>query len=176
MLVGRPRNFCEQTVLEMAATAFVQGGYEGTSIDDLVQALNLHRGSLYKAFGSKRGLFLAALAQHVEAHVAASMEPASNEPPDVDLLLVAALERGHRDRDVARLVHRALAVIELSATDPLDPPNTPANEAPPPMRAIGLLGVRLYERLLKDPGPTGPDEPATHTDGPPKETDGQNQH
>ncbi|WP_408649259.1 helix-turn-helix domain-containing protein [Streptomyces herbicida] len=33
---------------------FAERGYEGTSVDDLVRALGVHRGSLYKVFGSKR--------------------------------------------------------------------------------------------------------------------------
>jgi len=63
--MGRPRGFSERTILEAAADAFVRGGYEGTSVDDLVHALKLHRGSLYRAFGSKHGLFLAVLRHYV---------------------------------------------------------------------------------------------------------------
>ncbi len=36
--MGRPRGFSEGTILEAAADAFVRGGYEGTSVDDLVSA------------------------------------------------------------------------------------------------------------------------------------------
>lgn len=43
-----------------AARLFLERGYEATAIDELVVACGLHRGSLYKAFGSKRGIFLAA--------------------------------------------------------------------------------------------------------------------
>ncbi len=57
MIVGRPRGFSEDEVLDAAAGVFVLSGYEGTSIDDLVKALNLHRGSLYNAFGSKVACF-----------------------------------------------------------------------------------------------------------------------
>jgi len=46
--MGRPRSFDEDTILEAAAAVFVRGGYEGTSIDDLVRTLGLHRGSLYQ--------------------------------------------------------------------------------------------------------------------------------
>lgn len=40
---------------------FWRQGYEATSIDDLVVASGLKRGSMYAAFGDKRGLFLAVL-------------------------------------------------------------------------------------------------------------------
>lgn len=35
--------------------------YDGVSVDDLVSHLGVHRNSLYKALGSKRGLYLIAL-------------------------------------------------------------------------------------------------------------------
>ncbi len=44
--------------------AFWSRGYEATSIDDLVQATGIGRGSLYGTFGDKRQLFLAALDQY----------------------------------------------------------------------------------------------------------------
>jgi TetR/AcrR family transcriptional repressor of nem operon len=58
--MGRPRSFDEREVVQRACRIFLNG-YNATSVDDLVIGLNLHRGSIYKAFGSKRGLFLAAL-------------------------------------------------------------------------------------------------------------------
>ncbi len=67
--MGRPRGFSEEVVLEGAAVVFVRGGYEGTSVDDLVTALQLHRGGLYTAFGSRRGLFLAVLRHCVETRL-----------------------------------------------------------------------------------------------------------
>ena len=55
-----------QIVLAAAADAIVATGDEGTSVDDLVAATGLFRGSLCKAFGSKRGLFLTALRRAAE--------------------------------------------------------------------------------------------------------------
>ncbi len=57
VLMARPRAFDETAVLEQARTLFAAQGYNGTSIDDLVKTTGLLRGSLYKAFGSKRNLF-----------------------------------------------------------------------------------------------------------------------
>ena len=80
VMMGRPRGFSEDEVLD-AAAAFVLGGYEGTSIDDLVKALNLHRGSLYQAFGSKHGLFLAALRHYIETHLVSAPSDAHTPGP-----------------------------------------------------------------------------------------------
>lgn len=156
--MGRPRSFSESAVLEAAARAFIAGGYEGTSIDDLVKALNLHRGSLYKAFGSKRGLFLATLRHYVSARLPHLLQSASasgtsidvlTQRRDLDLLLIAAVERGDRDAEVAALVREALGLLERAS----DKCGDHAWSEPPadrPARAIALLGTRLYERLHDD--------------------------
>ncbi|MGV8875053.1 MAG: TetR/AcrR family transcriptional regulator [Rhodococcus sp. (in: high G+C Gram-positive bacteria)] len=91
--MGRTRSFDEATVVASAAERFRSNGYEGTSLDDLLRATGLHRGSLYQAFGSKRGLFLAAL---------------TRAEWDVDLLLVALLELAPFDDHVREICTRAL--------------------------------------------------------------------
>ncbi len=60
--MGRPRSYERHAVISAAKDAFWQGGFLGTGIDELEQATGLSRSSLYLAFGSKQGLFLAALA------------------------------------------------------------------------------------------------------------------
>jgi len=142
--MARPRGFQEREVLLLAADAFVAGGFEGTSIDDLVKALGLHRGSLYKAFGSKHGLFLAALALRVDG----LRRDLGEEPPttgELDLLLVAALERGREDPRAAALVHQALWLLD-SAAPPAGAATTPPVTRP--RQALGLLDARLFDRLL----------------------------
>lgn len=113
-------------MLERSASVFVTTGYEGTSIDDLVTALDLHRGSIYQAFGSKRGLFIAALRHHIETRFAQARPTAD----DLDFVLVAAVERGHRDPQVAELVR--------AAVDRLGP------------RPDRRLGARLLDRLTNE--------------------------
>jgi TetR/AcrR family transcriptional repressor of nem operon len=55
------KQFDRNEVLDRAMAAFWTRGYEATSIDDLVEATGIGRGSLYGTFGDKRQLFLAAL-------------------------------------------------------------------------------------------------------------------
>src|SRR6202008_4821595 len=55
------KQFDRNEVLDRAMTTFWTRGYEATSIDDLVEATGIGRGSLYGTFGDKRQLFLAAL-------------------------------------------------------------------------------------------------------------------
>ena len=59
--------FEPQRVLEKAMNAFWERGYEGISIEDLVQSTGIGRGSLYATFEDKHSLYLAALEQYVAA-------------------------------------------------------------------------------------------------------------
>lgn len=58
---GRPREFDTDEVLARALDVFWSQGYDATSIQDLVDALTLERGSLYGAFGDKRSFYLDAV-------------------------------------------------------------------------------------------------------------------
>lgn len=62
--MARPVEFDRQTVIHKAMDLFWRNGYTATSIQDLLEATDLNRGSLYTAFGSKRQLFLEALAEY----------------------------------------------------------------------------------------------------------------
>lgn len=64
--VGRPRSFDEDKVLGMVIDVFWRKGYEATSMNDLLNATGLHKGSLYQAFGDKHSLFIRALRVYIE--------------------------------------------------------------------------------------------------------------
>lgn len=120
--MGRNRTFIEADIVAQCAEIFRSTGYEGTSIDDLVQATGLHRGSLYKAFGSKRGLFVLALRQ--------SAGPTIPTDDSADLLLVALMELAPRDPEI-----RSIAFGILSGVAPRHTPQS--------------LGERLLERACE---------------------------
>lgn len=61
---GRPREFDMDTALDAAMELFWTKGYEATSMQDVVDALGVHRASLYNAFGDKEALFLRVLGQY----------------------------------------------------------------------------------------------------------------
>ena len=47
-------------------SAFWDHGYEATSVSDLMDAMGLQKGSIYKAFGDKHGLYLASLKHYLD--------------------------------------------------------------------------------------------------------------
>jgi TetR/AcrR family transcriptional regulator, transcriptional repressor for nem operon len=135
--MGRPRTFDETEAVTRAAALFAQHGYEGTSVDDLVRGLGIHRGSLYSAFGSKRALYLRVLAGHV-AELAGDQQPVDGT--DLTLLLRAAVERAPVDDEAAVLVDRGLRTLERRLPAPPDT-GTDAGTA-----LAQLLGEHLIRR------------------------------
>jgi len=144
--MGRPRGFDEAEVVRAAAALFASRAYDGVSVDDLVAHLGVHRNSLYKTFGSKRGLYLAALRRHVEHEVpdlaaslgragdfAEAVRLASDIGAGLDFLLLAAVERAPVDAEVAVEVTRALDVVDAALGTVADVPPATAT----------LLGLRL---------------------------------
>ena len=63
---GRPRNFDELEALEKATQMFWSKGYDGATIDDLVDGMGVGRPTLYSVFGDKRTLFLRVLRAYAE--------------------------------------------------------------------------------------------------------------
>jgi len=66
--VPRPREFDEAGVVAAVRQEFWDKGYAATSLDDLMRASGLGKGSLYGAFGDKRSLFLRVLRDYDEAN------------------------------------------------------------------------------------------------------------
>ncbi len=84
-MVGRPKEFDEQQALERAMEVFWAHGYEATSVQDLLDAMGINRGSMYDTFGDKHALFSAAIDHYgrtvtrgVETLLAAPGSPLAN--------------------------------------------------------------------------------------------------
>ena len=72
--MARPRQFDEEQVIESLMRVFWDKGYEAASMQDLVEASGLLKGSLYGAFGDKRALYLAALAHYDRTRLQAGID------------------------------------------------------------------------------------------------------
>lgn len=56
----------QKAILNSAVDLFIEHGYEGTSLDKIIKVSGGSRTTIYKTYGSKQGLFLAALQSMVE--------------------------------------------------------------------------------------------------------------
>ncbi|MDR7277017.1 TetR/AcrR family transcriptional regulator [Catenuloplanes atrovinosus] len=102
--MARPRKFDEQQVLRSATEVFWTSGFAAASLDDLMRATGLGKGSLYGAFGDKQALFLRVLEGYC-ADAAASLRDRLHGPDS---------------SSAARL--RALFDAMVTAGDPSGPP------------------------------------------------------
>lgn len=137
--MARIREFDTEAAVEAAMTAFRRKGFEGTSIQDLVEATQVGRGSLYAAFGNKEGLYLAAVDRYRERYADPLVEVLRSGAPARDLLrevfvslvdeivrdgsrqacliVSAATERIRHDTEVARRVRGTTEALEEALTD-----------------------------------------------------------
>lgn len=149
--------------MQAAAELFAKRTYDGVSVDDLVGHVGVHRNSLYQTFGSKRGLYLAALRWSIE-HRVRPLIAGLADAPDIRkglraavagdrlaLLLLAAAERASEDPEVATEIASALAELDRAAGHgALVGQRVHAETAPPQSVAVAvtamILGLRLRAR------------------------------
>ncbi|OXM82650.1 TetR/AcrR family transcriptional regulator [Paenibacillus rigui] len=101
---GRPRAFSVEKALESAMEVFWQKGYEGASLTDLTEAMNINRSSFYSTFVNKEQLFNKVLELYLE-----------KGPPHA---LVAALD----ERTANEVIQKFLQASAEAATRPGYPP------------------------------------------------------
>ena len=78
--VGRPLEFDPNAALEAAMHQFWSKGYEHTSLQDLVTAMNLSKSSLYQAFGSKQQLLQRCLGRYADQFAAQLRQGLADAP------------------------------------------------------------------------------------------------
>lgn len=78
--MGRPRTFDLDDALDAAMALFWREGYESAGLTELLEVMGIQRGSLYKAFGSKHGLFLAVLERYRRTEVDPGLDYLANGP------------------------------------------------------------------------------------------------
>lgn len=137
--MGRTQLWDQAEVLTSAMRLFRQRGYLGASLRDIEEATGLHPGSLYRAFGSKEGLFQAALEAYNDQVVRARIRVHLLEPadpvagirsfftsafetgldPDPGCLLTNTAVESFTVPQAAAGVHRGLEAIEAGFADAL---------------------------------------------------------
>jgi TetR/AcrR family transcriptional repressor of nem operon len=132
--MARPKEFDEQEVLRKATEVFWKKGFNGASMQDLVEAMGINRASLYDTFGDKHRLYLSCLRHYGEAAPGMVSDESFRELPArerlkclfrtaIDELTTdperkgcfitnAALERGAEDPDTRHLAAHYLRASE----------------------------------------------------------------
>ncbi len=124
----RTKAFDVTDALDKAKDYFWAHGYQSTSMDDLLKAMGINRGSFYDTYENKHKLLLDALDHYIEKDIAPSLAKTTEglEPRDAIvaifkrklqrmndpqgrfgcLLINTALELAPHDEEVAKVVHR----------------------------------------------------------------------
>lgn len=83
---GRPRQFDADKAVQAAMVVFWKQGFEATSCEQLLGAMQINAGSMYSTFGGKKELFLKSLDQYADEMLAGFVEVLdSDESPIVAL-------------------------------------------------------------------------------------------
>ena len=117
--MARPREFDIDEALETAMQAFWDHGYEGTSMADLVQAMGLKKGSIYKAFGNKHALFMAALERYLNRSSVMVSEATAKADSAIEALqsILFEMTRMSQSSEVRHGCFALNTVVELAAHD-----------------------------------------------------------
>lgn len=118
--MARTKEFDTGEVLDKAIDLFWDKGYNGCSIQDIVEGLGLSRSSIYETFGDKRQLYLEALKKYQRTGVE-TLEKNINAASDVRQFLTLTFESilpGSPDCLVQKGCFMVNSAIELATHDP----------------------------------------------------------
>ncbi len=132
--MARTKEFDENEVLDKALNLFWCRGYNGTSMQDLVDGLGISRSSLYDTYGDKHTLFLTTLERYRTMQAAAMIRMVENATSVRDtirdlfrfavgetvadklqkgcFMVNSAVEVAATDKKVAAIVNRNMQDIE----------------------------------------------------------------
>lgn len=129
------KSFDVNEIIDRATSVFWAKGYEATSLSDLIKATGINKGSLYNAFGSKKGLFSQAILKYDQEHhhetlkkLAALEDPVlaistlfdsliaeslSDQECKGCLLVNTALDLPNQDQDIVKIVKASFHEVEV---------------------------------------------------------------
>ena len=115
-----PKQYDRTELLDRAVVLFRVQGFNGTSTAELVEELGVNRKSMYAEFGSKQGLFEAALERYSEHHLSNVLSPI--EAPDASTDAIRAAFDGYASASDGWALGRGCLLcntaVERAALDP----------------------------------------------------------
>jgi TetR/AcrR family transcriptional regulator, transcriptional repressor for nem operon len=115
--MARLREFDIDEAMEAIINAFWERGYEATSLADLMAVTGLQKGSLYKAFGDKRSLFLRALQTYLDRQYSLIREILSQPDPQQAIVRMLQFLADSTDRE-NKGCFAVNSLMELAPHDP----------------------------------------------------------
>lgn len=85
--MARSVEFNECEIIEKAMNVFWEKGYHGTSMQDLVDAMQINRSSLYNTIGDKHCLFIKCVSSYVEAGMRETQQKIANAPSPLEAVI-----------------------------------------------------------------------------------------
>lgn len=95
---GPAKQFDREEALSRAIEVFWKQGYQGTSIEQLLESMELSRSSMYATFGDKKALFLEALQTWVDEQIAEFLEALRGPGSLVERIQNAFEQRHHAQK------------------------------------------------------------------------------
>lgn len=98
--MGRTREFNKDEILLKTMNVFWENGFHSTSLENLMEATNLNKQSLYTAFGDKRSLFIKGLELYTETMVKELEDKILNKKSPFKAISKALLDITKTDEDI----------------------------------------------------------------------------
>lgn len=120
MSAGRPLEYDPAEALNAAMQAFWRRGYEGTSMQDLLNATGLSKSSFYQAFSSKHEAFQQSIEHYCDnltTNLRGKLRSADSGWAFIESVLLSAVEEA-RSSDNPRGCMIVNVATEFSARDP----------------------------------------------------------
>ncbi len=177
----RGKTFDPASKIDEAVDLFWRRGCDAVSVQDLVEALGLNRGSLYDTYGGKEQLWLRALARYCELRNARLAELLDSSAGPVlprlrallteiagesadgprGCLVVNAVTERTADPETRELAVRQINHVEDVLYQALEQAHAageiPAASSPRKLArflVVMLQGLHVYDRAISNPGPT----------------------
>lgn len=116
--MARPPTFDRDDKIEEAMELFWEKGYEATSVQDLVDRLDLNRSSLYNAFGGKHELYLEALDRYRQAGLQRLRRQLRDAPTAMDGIRQAFMDVAEQATASCHGCFTMNAAVECAPRDP----------------------------------------------------------
>lgn len=116
--MARPREFDTDKALDRAMGVFWAKGYEGASLQDLLDAMKIARGSLYKAFTDKRSIYLAALDRYDRTEIEKGIANLRNPEAGDGLARIRAMLESAKNDAARRGCFMCNAAIDQARFNP----------------------------------------------------------